>query len=189
MSFWKGYKIFLSGFGGKVTPFPAHRLCGRMPHMDMSFTLLEWFELLSYVATVVGIPLAIATFIFQEKKERRVEQQEIYDKLMGHYTEIQAKLFEYPELDQHEQALTNPEDARRQYILYEMVVSLFERSFILLQGESDPEYLRMWNSWVDYIKQWLEKKNFRAALPALMLGEDPEFVAYMAKLSGIDLKP
>lgn len=160
-----------------------------MRAMDISLTFLEWFEFLSYVATVVGIPLAIVTFIFQEKKERRVEQQEIYDKLMGHYTEIQDKLFEYPELDQHDTPLGNSEDARRQYILYEMVVSLFERSFILLQGEEDPEYHRMWNSWVDYIRQWLDRKNFRGALPQLMLGEDPEFVAYMAKLSGIDLKP
>jgi hypothetical protein len=140
--FGLAYPFVLSDREGKVTLFLKGRLCGRMRAMDISLTFLEWFEFLSYVATVVGIPLAIVTFIFQEKKERRVEQQEIYDKLMGHYTEIQDKLFEYPELDQHDTPLGNSEDARRQYILYEMVVSLFERSFILLQGEEDPEYHR-----------------------------------------------
>ncbi|MCM2344409.1 MAG: hypothetical protein NDJ24_07600 [Alphaproteobacteria bacterium] len=152
-------------------------------------TFLEWMELASYIATVFGIPFAIAIFTHQERKERRIEQQEIYDKLMAHYAEIQSKLFEFPEMDMHNTPLENPEDARRQYILYEMVVSLFERSFILLESEEDPEYRRMWNSWVDYISEWLKKPNFQAALPRLMQGEDPEFVAYLSQLSGQDLSP
>ena len=153
------------------------------------YTFLEWMELLSYVATVIGIPMAIIIFVYQEKKERQNEQEEIYDKLMGHYTEIQEKLFEYPELDVHDKTLDNFEDNRRQYILYQMVVSLFERSFILLASERHPAYQRMWNSWVDYIREWLTHKNFRDNLPRLMEGEDKEFVAYMAKLSGLPLKP
>lgn len=155
----------------------------------MNFTLLETFEFLSYVATVVGIPLALLTFVYQEKKERQNEQEEIYDKLMGHYAEIQEKLFEYPELDMHGEQSVDPETQRRQFILYEMLVSLFERSFILLENERAPEYQRMWNSWVDYIETWLKKPNFVASLPLLMKGEDPDFVAYIAKLSGLDLKP
>lgn len=157
--------------------------------MIFGMTLLEFMEFLSYVATVVGIPLALMTFIYQEKKERQNEQEEIYDKLMGHYTEIQEKLFEHPELDVHDHPLNIPEDARRQYILYQMVVSLFERSYILLASESDPAYQRMWNSWEDYIREWITHPNFRASLPRLMEGEDKDFVAYMAKLSGLPLKP
>lgn len=157
--------------------------------MLSDLTFLEYFEFLSYVATIVGIPLALLTFVYQERKERQNEQEEIYDKLMGHYAEIQEKLFEYPELDMHDTPSLDPETARRQYILYEMLISLFERSFILLESEKDPEYQRMWNSWVDYILQWLEKPNFCAALPKLMKGEDPDFVAYIAALSGQDLKP
>ncbi len=157
--------------------------------MIIGLSLLEFFELLSYVATVIGIPLALMTFVYQEKKERQNEQEEIYDKLMGHYAEIQQKLFEYPEIDMHAEPSKDPETQRRQYILYEMLISLFERSFILLESEKDPNYQRMWNSWVDYILQWLEKPNFKAALPKLMQGEDPDFVAYIAKLSGLQLKP
>ncbi len=154
-----------------------------------SYNFLEWMELLSYIATVVGIPLGILIFLYQERKERQNEQEEIYDKLMGHYTIIQEKLFTHPELDVHDKTLSNFEDARRQYILYQMVVSLFERSFILLASETDPAYQRMWNSWVDYICEWVDRPNFRAALPKLMEGEDKAFVAYMAELSGLPLKP
>ncbi len=153
--------------------------------MDLSF--LAFMELLSYIATTVGIPLAIVTFIHQEKKERQSEQEEIYDKLMGHYSEIQEKLFEYPELDQHDRPLTDPEAARRQQILYEMLVSLFERAFILLYGETDPAYRRMWNSWIDYIEIWSIRPNFRAALPRLMRGEDPDFIDFMTTATGMNL--
>ncbi len=155
----------------------------------MPVNFLEWMELLSYVATVIGIPLALMTFVYQERKERQAEQEEIYDDLMEHYADIQEKLFEHPEVDQHDKALSNPEDTRRQRILYEMLVSLFERAHILLYGEDDPAYRRMWNSWEDYVSYWSKKANFRAALPELMLGEDPAFVKFMAGVTGLPLKP
>lgn len=149
------------------------------------FTLLEWWEFLSYVATVVGIPMAIFIFFFEERKERQSEQEEIYDTLMEHYNRILDRLFEHPEIDRHDHPPGDPEQARRQKILYEMLVTLFERSFILLYGETDPAYRRMWNSWEDYIRQWSARANFRTALPELMRGEDPEFVAYMARVTGL----
>ena len=155
----------------------------------MPTDFLTWMELLSYIATVVGIPLALFVFVFEEKKERQAEQEEIYEKLMDHYARIQERLFEYPELDQHDTPLTDAEDARRQYILYEMLISLFERSFILLYGETDPAYRRMWNSWEDYIAQWLAHHNFRNALPRLVKGEDKDFVAYLARATNLDLVP
>lgn len=157
--------------------------------MIFGMTPLEFMEFLSYVATVVGIPLALGTFIMQERKERQNEQEEIYDKLMAHYTGIQEKLFQFPELDVHDKPLANPEDARRQHILYQMVVSLFERAYILLANETDPEYRRMWNSWEDYIREWIRHPNFCEALPRLMEGEDKDFVAYMAAISNLPLKP
>jgi len=152
------------------------------------WSLLEFFEFLSYVATVVGIPLAIFAYMMEEKKERLSEQEEIYDKLMDHYDDILARLFEHPDIDQHDAPINDPELRRRQKILYEMLVTLFERAFILLYGEKEPVYLRMWNSWEDYIKLWLTRPNFREYLPELMVGEDKKFVDYMAKLSGIALK-
>lgn len=152
------------------------------------FTLLEWWEFLSYVATVIGIPMAIFIFFFEERKERQSEQEEIYDTLMEHYNRILDRLFEHPEIDRHDTPPEDPELARRQKILYEMLVTLFERSFILLYGEEDQAYRRMWNSWEDYIRQWTARANFRAALPELMRGEDFDFVAYMARTTGLELR-
>lgn len=151
------------------------------------WSILQYFEFLSYVATVIGIPLAIWVFLHEEQKERLSEQEEIYDKLMDHYDDLLVRLFEHPEIDQHEAPLADPVQRRQQEILYEMLVTLFERAYILLYGESEKAYKRMWNSWEDYMKFWIAKPNFRAALPTLMLGEDPGFVAYMAKMTTLPL--
>ena len=153
--------------------------------MAEPWSLLEWFEFLSYVATVVGIPLAILVFLHEERKERQSEQEEIYDKLMEHYKSILDKFLEHPELDVHEVPIADSKMNRQQMILYEMLVSLFERSFILLYGEQDKAYQRMWFSWEDYINEWIARPNFRGALAHLMRGEDEDFVRYMEKKTGL----
>jgi hypothetical protein len=163
---------------------PSNNVDGIMP-----VTLMDWMALFANASLIIGIPITLITFIHQERKERQNEQEEIYDKLMEHYANIQEKLFEYPEIDQHDQPLYDPEADRRQKILYEMLVSLFERAFILLEYETDPAYRRMWNSWLDYIDIWSSRPNFRAALPKMMRGEDPHFTKFMADLTGLDLKP
>lgn len=155
----------------------------------VDWKFLELFELLSYVATIVGIPLAIFIFKREEVKERQAEQEEIYDKLMDHYDQILARLFEHPDIDQHNTPLDDAELRRQQKILYEMLVNLFERAFILLYGEKEIAYRRMWNSWEDYIKNWIARPNFREMLPDLVKGEDPDFVAYMGRLSELELQP
>jgi len=145
-------------------------------------------QLASYVATIVGIPIAIFSFIYQERKARRVEQQAIYDELLEHYTQIQDRLLRYPELDVHDRSLESSEDRRRQRILYAMLISLFERAFIMLHDEKEAAYKRMWNSWLDNISEWASKPNFRELLPELMIGEDPEFTRFMEKTTGLSLK-
>lgn len=156
--------------------------------MFEDWTVLQWFEWLSYVATIVGIPMALYAFMYEERKERQAEQEEIYDKLMDHYDDILLRLFEHPDLDQHENPMNDPELRRQQKILYEMLVTLFERAYILLYGEREAAYRRMWNSWEDYIKLWIGRQNFREVLPELVRGEDPAFVAYMSRISELPLQ-
>ena len=158
-----------------------------MIEFSESFTNMS--TVIANLSLILGVPVTIIAFIYQERKERQSEQEEIYDKLMQHYAEIQDKLFTHPEIDQHTTPLQDPEEYRRQRIVYEMLISLFERAYILLEDEKSPDYQRMWNSWLDYINVWVGRPNFQAILPEMMRGEDPDFVRFMAELSGMDLKP
>jgi hypothetical protein len=42
---------------------------------------------------------------------------------------------------------------------------------------------RRWLSWEDYMREWCRREDFRALLPALLEGEDPEFVSYLRQLA------
>jgi hypothetical protein len=48
----------------------------------------DTWELLSYVVTVVGLPLAIMTFMLEQRKERENEDEEVYQLLADNYTDF-----------------------------------------------------------------------------------------------------
>jgi hypothetical protein len=49
---------------------------------------IQTWEPLSYVVTVVGLPLAIYMFIFGQRKERDNEEEEVYQLLSGNHQEF-----------------------------------------------------------------------------------------------------
>ena len=80
-------------------------------------------------------------------------------------------------------ALT-PEQRERMFIIFSMLISLFERAYLLLYEEKMTEkQLRRWRSWEDYMGEWCNRIDFRSSLPVLLRGEDPEFAAYIQKLA------
>ena len=51
-------------------------------------TALEVWELLSYIVTVIALPLAIFTFWQEQRKERENEEEETYQLLSDAYTDF-----------------------------------------------------------------------------------------------------
>ena len=150
-------------------------------------TTLETWELLSYIVTVVGLPLAIAVFVFEQRKERNNEEEEVYQLLSDNYQEFLRVALEHPDLrlfySEETPALTQ-EQRERMFIIFSMLISLFERAYLLLsEGDMNQKQLRRWRSWEDYMGEWCNRADFRASLPALLRGEDPEFADYIQKLA------
>jgi len=149
------------------------------------FTLETW-ELLSYVVTVVGLPLAIYVFIFEQRKERDNEEEAVYQLLSDNYQEFLKIALAHPDLhlfaNEETMALT-PEQHERMIIIFSMLISLFERAYLLLyENDMTEKQLRRWRSWEDYMGEWCSRADFRSALPTLLRGEDPEFSAYIQNL-------
>ena len=59
---------------------------------------IQIWELLSYVVTVVGLPLAIAVFIFEQRKERDNEEEEVYQLLSDNYQDFLKVALEHADL-------------------------------------------------------------------------------------------
>ena len=151
---------------------------------------IETWELLSYVVTVVGLPLAIAVFVFEQRKERDNEEEEVYQLLSDNYQEFLKIALENPDLRLFSAEKTpqlSEEQHERMFIIFSMLISLFERAYLLLYEDHMAEkQLRRWRSWEDYMGEWCDRADFRTALPTLLRGEDPEFAAYIQKLAASD---
>lgn len=152
---------------------------------------LETWELLSYVVTVIGLPLAIAVFLYEQRKERENEEEEVYQLLSDNYQDFLKVALSNPDLRlfSTEGAVSLNEDQKeRQLIIFVMLTSLFERAYLLLhEDDMSPKQARRWNSWEDYILEWCSRPDFRANLPRLMHGEDPSFVRYVEHLVATQL--
>ncbi len=150
-------------------------------------TTLETWELLSYVVTVVGLPLAIAVFIFEQRKERDSEEEEVYQLLSDNYQEFLKITLEHPDLRlfaSEETSTLSEEQRERMFIIFSMLISLFERAYLLLyEDDMKEKQLRRWRSWEDYMGEWCNRADFRSSLPALLRGEDPEFADYINHLA------
>ena len=148
---------------------------------------LETWEMMSYVVTVVGLPLAIVVFLYEQRKERDNEEDEVYQLLSDNYQDFLKTALEHPDLHLFSTEVTpelSGEQRERMLILFTMLISLFERSYLLLYEESmAPKKARRWSSWDDYMVEWCERDDFRDRLPELLRGEDPAFVTYIRGLA------
>ena len=156
-------------------------------------TLRLW-EFGAHLVTVFGLPLAAYALWREARAERDNERKEIeqreeetYLRLSEQYTEFVESVLRYPELGLHPRlpppADLDPGQQARKLLFFEMLIALFERAYILLHEDAfDVQGARRWQSWADYMTQWSARRDFREALPDLLIGEDPEFSAYIRGL-------
>lgn len=149
-------------------------------------TLQTW-ELLSYIVTVFGLPLAIFSFIMEQRKERENEDEEVYQLLTADYTDFLKLVMANPDLKLRSQCETvdlNAEQQERVQVLFEILISLFERAYLLSYDEKmTRKQQRRWLSWEDFMREWCGREDFRKLLPRLLQGEDPDFAAYILNLA------
>jgi hypothetical protein len=150
-------------------------------------SVLQILEMLSYVVTVVGLPLAILTFVWEQRKERQNEEEEIFQRLSDEYREFLKLVLDNADLhllrrEGSRQELTEDQKERR-LAIFGILISLFERAYLLVyEPKMDKQTRRMWQSWEDYMREWVRRTDFREALPALLEGEDEEFTHYISEL-------
>ena len=148
---------------------------------------LETWELLSYVVTVVGLPLAIGVFLYEQRRERENEEEEVYQLLSDNYQDFLKVALDNPDLKLFSAGATeslSDEQRERQFIIFNMLISLFERAYLLLyEDDMKPKQARRWHSWEDYMLEWCRRPDFRASLPRLLHGEDPSFVRYVERVA------
>ena len=151
-------------------------------------TWFEWIEALSYLVTVIGLPLAILVFIYEQRRERQNEQEEIYQRLSDEYTAFLKLVLDNPDLQLLRKQMRGmplkEEQKERKAAFFNILVSLFERAYILVyETKMDRQTQRLWLSWEDYMREWCCRSDFREALPELLQGEDEDFREHIQSIA------
>ena len=144
-------------------------------------------EAASFAVTVIGLPFAVWVFYAQQKKERENEEEEGYQHLADAYNDFLKVVLTNSDLQlRTNTALPNPtpEQKERMLVIFDMLVSLFERAFLVAwRPDMSPTEQRRWNSWDDYMREWCRRDDFANALPFLLRGEDEAFQSYINRVA------
>ena len=163
---------------------PTDQLTRYYPYMNW----LEWLEALSYVVTIFGFPFAIAVFYMEQRKERQNEDEELYQRLSDEYADFLKLILQHADLQlighYDPKRTLSEEQMVRKHVMFEILVALFERAYILVYDEQlTGQNQRLWSSWKDYMEEWCHREDFRSLLPQLLEGEDPDFRGYISQLA------
>ncbi len=146
------------------------------------------WELLSYIVTTIGLPAAILVFLYEQKKERDNEDEEVYQLLSDNYQDFLKIALDHPDLHlfSPEQTTGAHRRAARAHADHLQHADLAVRARLpaaLLAEDVGASTVRRWLSWEDYMREWCRREDFRALLPVLLEGEDAEFCAYIRALA------
>ena len=95
-------------------------------------TYLEQLEALSYIVTVVGLPLGIYVYLRDQQKERKNEEEEVYVRLSDQYADFLELVLKNADLQLTTRsaplAQLTAEQQERRMVLFEILIALFERA-------------------------------------------------------------
>jgi hypothetical protein len=145
------------------------------------------WEIASYVVTVIGLPLAIGLFLYQQRRERANEENEVYQLLSNAYNDFLKVVIDNADLHLRSNTPTpdlTPEQRERMLAIFDMLISLLERAYLTAWSpRMTPTEARRWNSWEDFMREWIRRDDFYQRLPELLRGEDPQFADHMRALA------
>jgi hypothetical protein len=152
---------------------------------------MQWkdtFEFTFYMVDTFALPFAIIVYVIERKKERQADEEELYQRLSDEYMSFLKLVLENADLQLlHRNAMPGvltDEQLERRHALFGILVSIFESAYILVYEVRMPRQTRrLWRSWEDYMAEWCRNEDFRAALPELLEGEDPDFKAHICRIA------
>ncbi|MFP5410885.1 MAG: hypothetical protein ACLGG6_07910 [Gammaproteobacteria bacterium] len=151
--------------------------------------VMQALEAASYLVTVIGLPLAIWVFVHDRRRERQSDEEEIFLRLSDEYSDFMRLVIDNADLhliSASPRGELSEEQQERRHALFAILVSLFERAYVLVYEERmSPQQARLWQTWTDYMQEWCAREDFRAALPRLLQGEDAGFVATIGKIAEV----
>jgi hypothetical protein len=149
--------------------------------------LKDILEALSYVATIIGIPVAIAVFLSEKRKDRLQQERETYVEANGRYIDYLTMCLEHPDLDCFEFSKDDPDLQKaemdvKKVTAFTVLISLLEAGYVLYRDQHTSARSTQWRGWHDYMVSWSQRPDFRRAWPILGPQFDSDFVQHMERI-------
>ena len=149
---------------------------------------MVWLEALSYLITILGFPTAILVFVYEHRRRLANEESELHRHLSEEYDNFLRLVLGNSDLlllrVSSSPSTLSEEQVERREILYRMLVSLFEKAYIILYSNNMRENAkRRWMSWEDDMREWCGKEEFVTLLPDLLEGEDDAFSQHILAIA------
>jgi hypothetical protein len=151
-------------------------------------TLIQVCEVSFYTVETFALPFGIVVFVLERRKQRQTDEEELYQRLSDEYMTFLKLVLDNSDLQllrrNGTKADFTEEQMERKLALFGILVSIFERAYLLVYEEKmNKQTRRLWSSWEDYMREWCRRADFRAALPELLEGEDPDFQSHIQRIS------
>jgi len=130
--------------------------------------IMEYLEAAYYIVVILGLPIAVFQYINTKLKEQRLRDYATYDALDEKYIEYQHLCLQHPDLDIFDVPDAKPiplndQQRKEELISLTLLMSIFERAYLMYHGASDNIRKRQWSGWKDYIHGYCLRPNFRSA--------------------------
>ena len=145
------------------------------------------FELMAYIVTVFGFPIAIYIFYLEREKERSETKSQALVQASDRYVEFLTLSLNYPRLDIFTTPITDKhklteEEIRIESSLLSMIIDMFGKTYLLYHVQQECIHQSQWNGWVDTIQSYCFRENFKREWEVIGSQYDNDFYLFMQKL-------
>ncbi len=132
----------------------------------MQYGLSSILEMLSYLAQILGIPVAILVYRRESRRQQEDRLYGTYDALDDKYIELQQQCLEYPTLDVGDSELEAPKplselEEKQAEALLLIRISIYERAYLMYRRHNSNVKNTQWPGWEKGTIEWAGRKNFR----------------------------
>ncbi|MCI0454161.1 MAG: hypothetical protein L0Y68_04100 [Candidatus Dadabacteria bacterium] len=149
--------------------------------MEVPEVSIKISEILSNLATFLGIVIAAVVYFRDRKNRKRDQEIATYSDLNDKYIDYLKLCLQYSDIGlyspTHSGGHLTAEEKRS--IFYEIIVCILERTFFLYHDKSTQFKKRQWEGWESYIESWLRREEFRKEWAEYKNQFDQDFCKYI----------
>lgn len=145
-------------------------------------TLLEGLQALANIATILGVPIFLISYLTNQWVEKKRAEYGTYDALDEKYIEFQRLVIQFPRLDIADSPLPKPpvdlsdEEIATRKTIYQILLATFERAYLMYKDKSSLVRQAQWAGWDEYIDAYCSRAAFVEAFSPTF---DRDFEKYM----------